>query len=322
MAPRGELTWLLRNFLQRRDFDARALKLPLLDIPPVWSQPPAFTDSVMDGVPLQPHVAVRCELGLDELVDVYERFLYEWVRPRRPRNTDTNCWQWLHRSLGLSWPQLRSLFVPPQEGSKRLGYHLNLVQFALLVAYNFDVSVEEDATSYCVTVRTYRFGVSQGHLVSNLGHTAPMPVRFLEDPAGLSLMNIARQGLGADSGDAMFEIVMAWGARLPPEDRQALTLVLRILWWRRNGLFPYSLKALTLPSNSRQALRSAVTAAREFRDLHNPYEFVRSLLVPQHMPRKEFNYAFPTKKGVVTPHLALQWDQALNELDLGAGDAD
>jgi len=325
IASRSQLSKMLRSSLEEIGFGfAQAIAEP----PPVtaqWCRPPLFTSLVYRGEPLQPHLAVPVDIGIEDVVDVYERFIAGYIRRKKFKHTDTDAWFGRHLKIGVRAAAM--VFVRPAFNRNRLDMHLNLVQFAALVQYNFECDVEVGADTYVVRVipEGFEFGVRRGELVTNLGKDLPaIVVRGLHSPTG-SLADIARGEPVDGVKPSLFDSIYAWLTQRREQlglECEPLMFILQVLWARGMGMVPFALLGLKVRTRSREALRYALKDARQWRLYERPLVALHEILVPQFLGNREFSEYFGSpvaKKNLnpVPPEVARRWDNALFELDPG-----
>lgn len=289
--------------------------------PQRWDRPPLFTDLLLAGQPLQEFLGVGTRLAVDELADVYERFIAGYLYSRRFHSQHSD--EWLRRSCKLGYYEGHSLFTRP--AALRLGLHRNLMEFAALVAYNAPADIEHGKGTFTVfAVREgLKFGVSGGRLVTNLRRarrkiTVCHPLSRVPRPCDLP------RGSRAPLGQAtFFDTLREWlerhEARLGTFGA-ALQLGLQILWWRvMPGTVPGRLRLLAAYEYSADALSAACEEARRYDSFDNPVQALKNLLHPTFMTMREFVEMFgdPHRKLTrpVPASIRQKWDQAINSLD-------
>lgn len=321
IAPRRELQEFLIPHLRRVGYGPRPHKLGR-GKRFAWQRPPFHTGLVLAQRPLQEHLAVPCNRSVDDLVDIYERFIGGYVRGRKFGAQKPDFF--IARSLGVHLLSARQLFVPPAEGRLRLDLHLMLVQFAQLVAYNHECEVEEGEDTFAVTVAEgLQFGVRCGKLISNLRRQPrrEIPVRFLRAEGG-SLANIARgTPVMLDHGTA-YDTVRYWLTREEAKlgmEAEPLQFALNLLWWRTAGVPLLSLQSLACAEGSDEALHEALQLARQFESFDDPLQALHDIFVPQFLsqPRfsKLFGSVYQTRAKGYSPRMKQKWLTALEELE-------
>jgi hypothetical protein len=320
IAPRQALVDLVKRCLTDTGFGWEAAREAGETFP--WSRPPLLTSSRLAGVPLQPHIAVPVALDADDLVNVYEEFVYHAITRRELMSRDIPGW--FTGRLRSTTKAMQLLFVPPDERYLRLGFHLNLVQFAALVAYNQDAYVEEGPDTFITTVRGqgYRFGIEGGRLIANFkGNQSRRRVRQLQSSRRLS--EIARGLPTFAPGPTLFDKAAGYLDRNESRiglEFGPLDLALRTLWWRTGGDVPAALIDLTFRESSKDALRAAVKEARQYMHFVDPMKSLAEIFVPQFMTLRRFTKLFgnPFQTAVSpTPFMQRRWEAALSELDPG-----
>lgn len=323
-APRGELSHLLRCTLEEVGFDWRAASAEPY-APVEWARPPLFTDMELRGSPLQPHLAVPVSRELEEIVDTYERFIAGYIRSSLFRSKGSDGW--LAKELKMRRDSASMLFVPPGFNRQRLDLHLNLVQMAVLVQYNFETVLEQGPGTYKVTTVPdgYVFGVEDRALCSNLRRK----VKTIK-VAGLNtdrLLRLARGEPVTPARPSLFDTIAKWAQARQVyfgDDYEPLRLALQTLWWRSAGVSPPTLEALKQLTSSKEALRMAVKEAARWRDHEEPLTALRLMLVPEFLNRRRFSELFGNPEQwsgrQITPELANRWDNALMEIDPGEDD--
>jgi hypothetical protein len=311
VAPRAALVSLVRDCLVEAGFCWEATR----DVPEFaydWPRPPLFSDARLAGIELQPHIAVPMDRGTDDLVNVYEEFIGAAFRKE---NLRVNASRWFARRLSWNYRVMDMLFTP---GRDRYNLHLNLVQFAALVAYNYPSDIVETDNTFLVTDRDFgfRFGVEAGRLVTNR-RRVDKPCGFLRAKGGLS--KIARGASEVPDSPTMYDVTLAWLHRRNREigvELESLTLALQVLWWRMGGRFPSKLWNLQLRESSVAALRRAVQEARDYMDFSYPYRTLYEIFVPQLMRENDFCRKFGyTAVHPPTERARKRWDAALDALD-------
>jgi hypothetical protein len=313
VAPRVALVTLVRDCLIEAGFGWEATR-QVPDFSYDWPRPPLFSDALLAGIELQPHIAVPMDRGPDDLVNVYEEFIHTALRLEKLR---VNPSRWFARRMSWNYRVMDMLFTP---GLGRRNLHLNLVQYAALVAYNHEVDIVETNDTFVVTEKKwgFRFGVEGGCLVSNRRKRGgERRCGFLSARGGL--LKIARGLPDVPDSPTMYDVTLAWLYRRNREigvELESLQLALQVLWWRMAGRFPSMLWDLQLKESSLVARRRAVKEARNYMDFTSPYRTLKEIFVPQLMRQNDFfrkfgyNVPYP-----LTEKTKKRWDEALDYLD-------
>jgi hypothetical protein len=286
-----------------------------------WLRPPFYTPLQMQGIPLQPHVAVGVRRPVDFFADLYERFIAGFILQQAYA---TEPVKWLRAELGLTHKTSTYIFTPIKTSPllRPTHLHLALVQFAALVSYNVECEIEETADTFCVTALSdgFVFGVREGALASNRRFRSlrARPLSRLRSSTG-RLSDIARGRPVSGDFPGIFEACRAWAAANPnlASDAKAIDLALRAVWWRTGGQGVGDLEKAAQLSRSKAALRIAVQQARQYMSYERPYDVLMDIFVPQHLSEGRFKgyFGYPVKN--VKPHVQRRWEEAINELDPG-----
>lgn len=327
MRPAGDrLTFgrLLSEQLAAAGFDYK-VAARLQPEPRPWPRPPLFTDLELAGVPLQGELGIRTKHSSDALVDIYERFIagffYSQVERRCGRGKLLAS-RYLERELRLGRYPARMLFPgsSPKPGRQRLEQHLNLVQFAALVAYNHRCHIEHGPDTFVATTvpNARQFGVRGGKLVSNLPRERrEIPVRFLDNPGG-RLVDIAR-GEPIDMAPSPYDVMRDWleGQGRLGQLQEAMLLAVSILRWSRPlRETPAGLLRLFGYEYSSDALHEVCAHAREFEQFSDPYRTLKEMFAP-FIAKSDFVDLFGARPKVmpVPAGVRTKWVQAINSLD-------
>jgi hypothetical protein len=211
-------------------------------------------------------------------------------------------------------------------GERRLGLHLNLIEFAALVAYNNTVHFEHSPDTFTVfTVKEgLKFGVSGGRLVSNLRRARrEIPCRGLKVMP--RLIGYDRREHEPLEEASLFDVLRGWLDRHSErlgEFGKALGLGLQSLWWRvPPGVVPGRLRLLAAYEYSAEALSAACEQARRYDSFDGPIAILKELFHPKFVTMREFAEMFgDPHRRVTTPvpaSVRQKWDQAINSLDPG-----
>lgn len=268
--------------------------------PRLWTRPPLYTNLKLRGELLQPYVEVQCDLGLDELLDVYETFIAGFVM-KDDDFTDIESDDWLGSSLHLAPSIARMLFAPPFGGVRGHGLHLlaNIIQFAALVSYNFPHTtlVTEDAFVVRVSDTEYGFGVMNRTFVSNMYYelrdTQKLPATRMFRG---SLWELPRSAARRRHTVTIHDRLAYWAESQP--EAEALQLALAILWWRNCSSSGNIFHRMFKPEKSKPPIEDAVHRGRKALDSENPLTALRDVFVPSHMLVSEFiaRFASPYRK--------------------------
>lgn len=315
-----ELGRILRYHFGELGFDAAEARL--VDPTPVlWSRPPLFTELMLSGRDVQEYLRVTTPLAVDTMADLYERFIAMYLY-RRPKPTSDRWWR---RQLGWGGTQTSALFSRPGFNQEGLGRHVNLIEFAAFVAYNFKVYTRHAHNTFeVVDARLgFRFGVEEGRLITNLGvQRRGIPVRGLE--AWPRLVGIQRGELAEAAEGNLYDVLWRW---LQPRRRRlgamadAMCVCLQALRWSHPRRVPGTLRLVASPETSRAALQDACDRARGYGQFDNPITKLKELFHPHFLTRTEFAGLFGSPyQRVATPlpdKVRQKWDQAIDSLDPG-----
>lgn len=296
--------------------------------PGLWKRPPFFTSLRLGDEALQPHAAIRLELDLDDVVDVYERFLGGYVFGKSLRGRAPV--KWLGEALDLSTYAARHIFTPIVAGHARLSLQLNAVQLAALVTYNHDTDIDESPDTFAVRVGGFDFGVEGGLVLTNL-RSRLVPAATLRGlPARVQNLSYWARGQGRmPASPSTFDMCRRWmlqnqdalNAISGPDTYTAMDAALEILWWRNSGHWPGRLKELTYAETSDRYLHAACEEARGFETFDRPLRGLAEIFTPQFMTSREFTerfgnvhqpLAFPLSNRVKN-----KWRAAIEDLDPG-----
>jgi len=302
------------------DTVAEAPRLP-------WDRPRLFTDLDLGGQDLQPYLAIRCALDESGLVDAYERFIAGFLFKRALHKFHPDIW--LKESTGIPYLDARMLFPRPGFNQERRDYHLNLVQFAALVAYNHDTHIEHGPATFVVALpgSALQFGVRDGRLVSNLERERrKIPVRGLEVPGGrlVDFSRVAYGDVASRKGSVVYDTLRAWvteRAGALGSRAAGLLFALSIMRWRMPYHVPLVLRLAGATASSAEALHDACRQARDWRYFDEPYRQMKELFVPAFLEWTDFGELFggPPRRGTtpVSKELGQKWDSAIESLDPG-----
>jgi hypothetical protein len=304
--------------------------------PCVWARPPLFSDLMLDDVPMQTHLNIPTTLRVDDLEHLYDEFISGFLYSKQrsvkrdekgnviggPQPSDV----WLQKELKLPTTVAGSLFTRAETPKERLGLHMNLVQFAALVAYNNrPSSIERGPETFVVNVSTatagFSFGVRDGRLVSNLKvQRREIPCRGLFCRDGLENLHYGEMGRSEEPN--LLDTMKTWAAQQTPRlgDRgRAMHLGVQILWWRSFGRnVPGRLQLLTSPDHSTQALIEACEQARGYADYERPQFILRSIFAPFFRVADLDQMFGETWREIPTPipeRVRQRWDWAINSID-------
>jgi hypothetical protein len=283
----------------------------------MWTRPPLFTTLELNGEPMQMYLNIPVIFRADEMTDIYDRFIAGFLFSNKFRRAHSD--QWLRRKLKIQHYTGRSLFVRPKPHRVRFGLHMNLVQFAALVAYNHRAEIEEGPDTFVVTTPKtgYSFGVRGGRLVTNLRRHREVICKGLSYPSGLQHMR--RGDLERDAEPTLFDTLKTWSAQnVQRLGQQALALHLgvEILRWRSTpGGVPGQLRLLTSYQHSTDALAKACADARQYESFASPLKALWDLFSP-FIGRRDFENQFGSHAQLPLPDgLKSRWDLAINTLD-------
>ncbi len=335
----GGLPRLVAEHLKGVGFDYEASRT-VEPRPCSWYRPPLVTDLKLSGAPLGEYLFVKVDRTVDELVDIYERFVAGFIYSRTEAKTEAMrrgerrgtrrrgmpSDRWLADALSIEYYMARTHFVRPVRGAERLGLHQNLVEFAALVAYNHPVHLEHgEDTFVAVSVRDgLSFGVRGGRLVSNLPRERrKIPVRGLANPGG-RLVDLPRGMPEQTLEPLLYDTLRLWleeNQEKVGETAAALLLALTIMRWRSPYAIPGALRTLVSFERSRKALVQACAEARGFEHFDDPQKTLRELFVPHFITVQEFAEMFGNPYQRVALPLSdrtrQKWAQAINSLDPG-----
>lgn len=291
--------------------------------PAVWVRPPLFTDLCLGAQDMQGYLGVQVRLGIDEMLDVYERFISGYLYTKNYWDVEAD--QWLRRQLNMLPAVARSLFTPSKVGSLRTAHQANLVQLAAVVAYNYQVDYEHGPDSFVVRAlrNAAEFGVRDGRVVSNAalkwGHRMPS----VKLGKGHNKLVLAVRGEGEVFPATLFEVMRAWleeNTERLGERGRAMGLGLQILRWRMPTA-PAKFWRLVSREFGKEALASACRDARHFDEHHDPIIFLREIFTPHFITPSDFADLFGNPhQRVTTPvpqALRQKWGRAINSLDPG-----
>lgn len=322
-ANRSKLPELLRNVLTDLSFgwDTKG------DMPDpfYWSRPRLITPLSLSGHPLQPHLATKVRLDPDEVVDVYEDFITRALSSRQFRTTEVASWMRARGRLNWRRGTARMVFTPLEFNEVNRQLHLNMVQFAAVVSWNYPCYVESTETKFVVTTQreNYAFGIDNGYPVSNMPRPNRRRAGGLKSPTG-SLLDIAQGSPVLRPVSTTFDTARAFlesNRQKLGQDFEAALTALNILWWRSEGEYPLRLLNMVYRETSVTALRAAVAEARNYEAYDRPLRAISQILVPQFMSVGSFGKLFgspykPTK-GPPTEWAKRRWDRALDDIDPG-----
>lgn len=317
-APPAALAGLLARGLAGAGFDykaARGEEAIVLSC----GRPALWTDLRLSGEALQPHISTSVELTLDEMCEVYERYVAGFILTRQLSVGGTED-QWLRQQLQFTARQTRQIFLSPGIQPLRQTVHWHLVQMAGLIAQNFECRVEESPDTFAVYTEKegFKFGVMGGRMLSNIAK--PIPVRFMASSSARLQDACPEEHFGV-AAPTLYDTMQKWlevRAEVLRDAHAPLATALTAMRWRSPYVVPAPLQTLAMRDYSKDRLREACEEARGFRDLSAPLEGLRTLFVPYFMTTSAFNEHFGTPYArahdTVTSDVAAAWEAAINSL--------
>lgn len=287
-------------------------------VPPVpWHRPPLFSDAMLGDEPIQDYLGVRCGLAVDQMLDVYERFIAGYLLTRNYADTDSV--EWLRRELKLNWQMAKSLFTP---ASNAKGWCLNLAQFAALVAYNHRTGIEHGSQTLVVTAPRSgaRFGVQRGQPISNFD--THLYVGELPKTPGRDRLAYGEMGEPDMSPGTLLDVIKTWlllnAERVGPAVGEAIYIGLHVLYWRSwSPAAPVELQMLVSYERSAEALAEACKDALRFDEFRDPYNRLKEIFTPHFLTQKDFSELFNPHQRVTTPvppGIRQKWERAIKSL--------